>query len=130
MMFPRALPLLLLVVAPMAACGGNGGGPDLSAEAQAGRSVFRDSGCASCHGANGQGGVGPQLAGLWGTEVTLDDGTTVIADEAYIRESIVEPSAKKVDGYRIPMPANDLDDAEVASILDYIEAIGPTGADE
>ena len=106
-----------------------GGGPDLSADAEAGRRIFLDSGCASCHGADGQGGVGPQLAGLWGTEVALDDGTTVIADEAYLRESIVEPSAKKVEGYGIAMPGNDLDDAEVASILAYIEAIGPTGAD-
>ena len=129
MMLRRALPLTLLAVVSMTACGDNSGGPDLSADAEAGRRIFLDSGCASCHGADGQGGVGPQLAGLWGTEVALDDGTTVIADEAYLRESIVEPSAKKVEGYGIAMPGNDLDDAEVASILAYIEAIGPTGAD-
>lgn len=128
MWFSRALLPVLLVAAPLAACGG-GDDLELSAAAEAGRDVYRGSGCAACHGPRGQGGVGPALAGVWGTDVELDDGTTVVADEAYLRESIMDPGAKKVAGYRVAMPPNNLDDAEVASILAFIEAIGPTEVD-
>jgi cytochrome c oxidase subunit 2 len=129
MTFARALSLVVLVAAPLAACGGDGDGTALSPEAEAGRAVFRSSGCASCHGPNGDGGVGPQLAGLWGSTVTLDDGSTVVADEAYLYESIADPGAKRVEGFGLRMPTNDLDDAEIRSILVYIEAIGSAGTD-
>ncbi len=106
----------------LAACGG---GTTLSAEAEAGRSIFRSSGCASCHGADGQGGIGPALQGLWGETVVLDDGSTVIADPAYLRRSIREPQAQIVEGYPLPMPASNLNDEAIDSVLDFIEAIGP-----
>jgi mono/diheme cytochrome c family protein len=106
-----------------AACGSDGG-PALSPEADAGRSTMRSNGCASCHGANGQGGVGPALDGLYGTEVSLEDGTTVTADDEYLRRSIEEPSAQIVEGYSLPMPTNDLDADEIDQIIAYIAAIG------
>lgn len=121
----RAALLLPVVALTLAACGSDGDGPALSAEAEAGRNTMRSSGCASCHGADGQGGVGPSFQGLYGTEVELADGTTVTADDEYLRESIREPGAKIVEGYRVPMPANDLSDAEIDEIIAYIRAIGP-----
>lgn len=108
----------------LGACGGGGDQPDLSPLAAEGRDLVRANGCASCHGANGQGGVGPAFAGLYGSEVTLDDGSTVLADEAYLRESITDPRAKIVDGYGLPMPTNNLSDDEIDAIIAYIMALG------
>lgn len=121
----RAALLLPVVTLALAACGGDGDGPTLSAAGEAGRETMRTNGCASCHGANGQGGVGPAFQGLYGTEVELEDGTTVTADEEYLTRSIREPGAQIHAGYRVPMPTNNLTDAEIASIIDYIREIGP-----
>ena len=125
----RTTPLLLALaagsVAFLSSCGGDSG-PSLSAEAETGRSIYRANGCASCHGPNGQGGVGPALEGIWGTEIELEDGTTVVADAAYIATSIREPRAQIVKGYSLPMPTNNLTDDEIDSVIDFIEAIGPT----
>ena len=74
--------------------------------------------------------MGPTLQGIWGRPIELEDGSTVVADEAYLRTSIMEPRAQIVKGYRLPMPTNNLDDAEIDRVLDFIEAIGPeAGAD-
>ncbi len=119
----RLIALTTAVVVAVAACGGDDG-PDLSAEAEVGRSVVRSNGCSSCHGANGQGGVGPSFEGLYGSEVELDDGTIVVADDAYLRESINDPSAKIVDGYGVPMPTNSLGDDDIDQIIAFIAELG------
>lgn len=64
--------------------------------------------------------MGPPFIGLFGSDVELDDGTTVVADQAYLVESIKEPTAKKVAGYRLPMPQNGLTDEDVDQIVAYI----------
>ena len=83
----------------------------------------RSSGCAGCHGQNFGGGAGPSWLGLAGSDVTLVDGTTVVADDAYLTAAIAEPSKDLVDGYTLKMPPNNLDDAEVADIVAYINAL-------
>jgi cytochrome c oxidase subunit 2 len=128
----RALTPVALVLAAvgLSACGSDATVEvDLSARAEEGRSIMRSSGCAACHGSNGDGGVGPSFIGLFGSTVPLDDGTSVTADRDYLYESITEPSAKIVDGYRVPMPENDLDDAEVEAIIDYIVELADVEAD-
>jgi cytochrome c oxidase subunit 2 len=122
-----SLPFVLVGTLALGACGSDSG-PSLPPEAEAGRSIMRSNGCASCHGANGQGGVGPALADLYGTDVALDDGSTVTADDEYLRRSIEEPGAQIVEGYRVPMPTNDLDPGEIDQIIAYIAAIGPEGS--
>jgi mono/diheme cytochrome c family protein len=122
-MVRHTIPIALGLILALAACGSDGG-PDLSPAAEAGRDVFRSNGCASCHGANGQGGVGPTFEGLYGREVELDDGSTVTADDAYLRESITDPSAKIVDGYALPMPTNDLSDDEIDQVISFIAELG------
>lgn len=110
----------------LAACGSNstgGSSIELSPTAAEGRSLTTSNGCGSCHGPSGQGGVGPAFVGLYGTDVELDDGSVVLADREYLIESIKEPAAKKVDGFRLPMPTNQLTDAEVDKIVTYIEEL-------
>ena len=121
----RGALLLPLAIVCLAACGADGDGPVLSAAGEAGRDTMRTNGCASCHGANGQGGVGPAFQGLYGTEVELDDGTIVVADDEYLHRSITDPGAQIHAGYRVPMPPNNLTEAEVAQIIDYIRELGP-----
>jgi cytochrome c oxidase subunit 2 len=99
---------------------------NLSAEAERGREVANANGCAACHGTNGQGGSGPGWQGLYGSEVELEDGTTVVADEAYLELAIVEPDAQIHAGYQLRMPVNDLDAGEVDAVVAYIrELAGP-----
>jgi hypothetical protein len=64
-----------------------------------GEQYFGQFACASCHSTSGQVMSGPRLNGLYGHEVALSDGTTVTADASYIRESILDPNAKVVDGF-------------------------------
>jgi len=98
------------------------GGPPLT-PAQAGENLFQQMGCMTCHDA-GAASRGPLLDGLFGSEVTLRGGQTVIADEEYLRESIVSPSAKIVDGYAPLMPTfPNLDDEDILSLIAYIKSL-------
>lgn len=96
---------------------------DLSPEAAAGREISISAGCASCHGEDGNGRVGPKWIGLADSQVTLSDGTVVTADDSYLYESIKDPAAKKRRGASGIMPANKLTDDEIASIIVYIRAL-------
>ena len=64
-----------------------------------GEAVARLYVCNGCHAADGVGAAGPTWKGLYGKVETLDDGTTVTVDEAYLRESILDPNAKVVEGF-------------------------------
>lgn len=86
--------------------GFSGAVADLSPEERGGKWAV-DYGCVSCHSSDGSTGVGPTWAGLSGREVTLADGTTVTADEAYLRQSILSPNSQIVSGFpENVMPAN------------------------
>ena len=120
------VPVLVLTGA-LAACGGDdssgSSGGSIPAEADVGRQLAQDRGCPSCHSSNGDRGTGPTWKGLYGSEVELSDGTTVTVDDAYIRESILDPGAVLVDGYGNVMPKFDLTDEEIAQITAYIQTL-------
>ncbi|HAV76757.1 MAG TPA: cytochrome c oxidase subunit II, partial [Anaerolineae bacterium] len=63
-----------------------------------GQALVAANGCAACHSINGAAGIGPTWFGLAGSEVELSGGATVIADDAFLAESILEPQAKIVAG--------------------------------
>ena len=120
------LPVFVPVVVTLSACGADGAASstlDLTPVGEEGRQVALTRGCASCHGLNGEGGVGPAFVGLLGRTVQLDDADPIVADEAYIVESIVDPNAKRVDGYSLPMPDVNLSDDEIASIVAYLTEV-------
>ena len=119
-----ALGATAIMLALGACSSGSSSAPvDLSPEAAAGRELAISSGCASCHGEDGDGRVGPKWIGLADSQVTLSDGTVVTADDTYLYESIKDPSAKKRRGASGIMPANKLTDDEIASIIVYIRAL-------
>jgi cytochrome c oxidase subunit II len=83
-------------------------------------------GCLACHSIDGTTLVGPTWQGVFGHEVTLVDGSTVLVDEAYLRESIIDPSAKIVQGFQDLMPKNfaeQLTDDQISDLIEYIKTI-------
>src|SRR5262249_9382098 len=95
--------------------------------ASIGANIFQGYGCNSCHEAdNATGkGVGPSLVGIYGSTVTLDSGSSVQADDDYIRESILYPNRKVVAGYKPIMPTYDeeLSEAEITDLIAYIKSL-------
>ncbi len=97
--------------------------------AAAGQQLYQTLGCASCHGANGEGGRGPALAGLFGQEVSLASGGTVRADEGYLRESIINPQAKLVAGFGPIMPTfqGQVSEDQLMQLVAYIKSLHGVG---
>ncbi|GIW44195.1 MAG: cytochrome c oxidase subunit 2 [Candidatus Binatia bacterium] len=93
-----------------------------AAMAAAGAELFQKLGCVSCHRAQA-GALGPSLAGLFGHNVALQDGSTVVADEDYIRESILNPQAKIVAGYQPIMPTFKglVNEEQLMQLIAYIK---------
>ena len=98
--------------------------------AAAGQQLYQTLGCASCHGANGEGGRGPSLIGVFGKMTPLQTGETVRADEPYIRESITNPQAKLVAGFGPIMPTfqGQISEDQLVQLLAYIKSLQGAGA--
>jgi cytochrome c oxidase subunit 2 len=79
--------------------------------------------CFSCHSLNGVDDIGPSFKGLYGRVRKMSDGSVVTADDAYLRESILHPDAKVVEGFDDVMPAPTLTDEEVNEIIAYLKTI-------
>ncbi|NOT06319.1 MAG: cytochrome c oxidase subunit II [Anaerolineales bacterium] len=81
-------------------------------------------GCVGCHSIDGTQLTAPTWFGLYGSDVPLADGTTVVADDAYLAESILNSTAKLVEGFSpTTMPAYTLTDVEVANLIAYIKTL-------
>ena len=96
---------------------------DLSPTAANGLKLAQQSGCASCHGSAFGGGPGPTWQGIVGQTVAFKGGESGVVDREYLIESIKYPDKNKRVGYSVVMPYNNLTDAEVSDIVDYIEAL-------
>jgi cytochrome c oxidase subunit II len=92
--------------------------------AEAGAKLFASLACNNCHG--GQLDMrGPALEGVYGSPQTLDNGSKVVADDTYLRESILNPNAKRVAGYGAVMPTfqGQVTEEQVAQLIAYIKSI-------
>ena len=89
-----------------------------------GKRVWDRGGCASCHSLDGTTKTGPSLKGKYRTNETLADGSTIAVDDNYIRESILEPNAKVVQGFTPQMPsfAGRFDDKAIAGLIEFIKS--------
>ena len=93
--------------------------------ADKGRALFAAKACVGCHSLDGSRIVGPTFKGIWGQSVDTDKGAVKI-DENYIRESILQPNAKIVNGYPggvMPTFAGQLNDDEVNSLIEFIKTV-------
>lgn len=107
----------------------SGGVPGASL-ASAGEQLFQQLACINCHRMDGQ-GRGPVLTDLFGTQVALDGGGTTIADEGYLRESILNPKAKVVFGFQPIMPTFQglVQEEQLLELIAYIKSMKhPAGA--
>jgi len=77
--------------------------------------------CLTCHSIDGSEGIGPTFKGLYGRKTTLTNGSTIVADDVYLREAINDPSAKIVHGFDDVMPKPELTEEEVNAIVEYLE---------
>ncbi|HEV2169433.1 MAG TPA: c-type cytochrome, partial [Candidatus Binatus sp.] len=102
----------------------SGGAPQGSL-AESGAKLFNDLSCTTCHRPDSQ-ARGPQLDGLYGRTVHLQGGGTVVADESYIRESILNPAAKITEGYQPIMPTFQglLREHEIQGLIAFIKTLG------
>jgi cytochrome c oxidase subunit 2 len=89
-----------------------------------GRRLYASLKCETCHRPDGA-GRGPGLGAVFGRTVTLRDGRTVLADEEYVRESILDPSAKVVIGYEPVMPSfqGQLSEGQVRALLTFLKTL-------
>ncbi len=94
--------------------------------AERGEKLVNGSGCIACHSLDGTKLAGPTWKGLAGEHITLTDGSTVTADDAYLVESITDPAAKLVEGYAPIMPAtykDTLSEQQVQDIVEFIKTL-------
>ncbi len=90
--------------------------------------LFRTLGCSGCHGANSTVHA-PHLEGLFGRVVHLQDGRTRIADEQYVRDSILLPAKDVVAGFAPIMPSfqGQASEEDLMDLIAYVRSIGPSG---
>jgi len=87
-----------------------------------GERLSLSSGCSACHGPSFEGGMGPKWTGLYMSQVTLDGGVKVTADDTYLTTAIKDPSVQHVKGTSV-MPPNQLSDADIAAIVEFIKTL-------
>lgn len=90
-----------------------------------GEQLYTTKACVTCHSLDGSKIQGPSFKGRYGTEVLLIDGSKVLVDENYLRESILEPRAKLVQGYEPVMPTFQgiLKDRQIDALVAYIKSL-------
>src|SRR3712207_3690826 len=107
------------------------GGTGTESAASQGQKLFQQRGCASCHQVEpgGQQGRGPTLYGIFGHSQQVEGGASVTVDEAYIRESILNPQAKIAAGFQNIMPTfqGQLSEEQILQLVAYIRSLGPAG---
>ena len=116
----------VVVMTPVAYARWAAEGPDEPGLAQRGFALYRSLGCSGCHAA-GSSVHAPPLEGLLGRTVHLQDGRTLVADENYVRDSILLPKRDVVAGYAPVMPsfAGQLDEEELAALVAWMRASTP-----
>lgn len=93
---------------------------------EAGKLLFQQRGCSQCHTVDGTARIGPTLKGVLGHKVVFSDGSSLVADENYLRESMLEPAKRVVAGFEPVMPTQQgrLKNEEIAAIIAYIKSLG------
>jgi cytochrome c oxidase subunit 2 len=100
------------------------GGASEGSLASAGAKLFQDLSCNTCHRPDAQ-GRGPVLEGLFGKTVTLQNGETLSVDEAYVRESILQPAAKIASGFQPIMPTFQglVTEEQLLELIEYVKSL-------
>ena len=99
--------------------------PEEMTPLERGEVLVGQQGCLSCHSVDGSEQVGPTWLGLFGSERGMEDGSSAVADEAYLRESILNPAIHVVEGFPNIMPIYEgvLSDEDLDAIIEYIKSL-------
>ncbi len=102
------------------------GGAAEGTMAERGASLFQQLGCITCHHSDGSGPC-PRLEGIYGKPQLMNNGLSVVADDSYIRESVLSPLAKIVAGFQPIMPSfqGQVNEEQIQELIAYIKSIGP-----
>lgn len=88
-----------------------------------GRSIYEQR-CVNCHSIDDSPSLGPSFQGLYGSEVTMEDGSTVVVDEEHIVESITDPQARIREGFPSSMqPFRNLSEEELDGLVAFIRSL-------
>lgn len=87
--------------------------------AMRGQTISTEEGCIACHTIDGSPGIGPTWLGMLGRTETLSDGSSIIVDEEYFRESIRYPAKKQVEGYPNVMLRYFMKDDEIEALIEF-----------
>lgn len=100
-------------------------GPPIPPTAEEGQKVYAQKNCNTCHSVDGSALTGPSFKGLWGTQQPLVDGTSVLVDENFVRESLVNPQAKVAKGFNPVMPSYQglIAKSEMEALFAYLKSI-------
>ncbi len=92
---------------------------------EAGAQLYTSKACATCHSIDGSPGVAPSFLAKFGSKEALVDGSEVLVDENYVRESILNPQAKIVQGYQPVMPTYQgvLTDRQIDALIAYMKTL-------
>ena len=90
-----------------------------------GAKAFNSKACQTCHNVDGTAAIGPALNGIFGKQERMADGQMITVDENYLRESMLNPAAKVVNGYQAVMPSYQglLKDREIDALIEYIKSL-------
>lgn len=93
---------------------------------EAGQKLFKTLGCVSCHSPQSA-TKGPNLEGIYGKQVRLDNGNSLTADERYLRESLLDPNAKVVEGFPSNMPTYKglITEEQILQLISYMRTLTP-----
>jgi cytochrome c oxidase subunit II len=101
--------------------------PSKLSPAERGKLQYQNKACVSCHSLDGTQVIGPTFKGLYGRSGTFDDGTAYTADDAYIKESILQPNAHVVNGFPKPSPMppyeGQFSDADIADMIEFLKTV-------
>ena len=92
-----------------------------------GEALAASTGCLACHAIDTTSGTGPGWGGLAGSTVELATGESVVADDAYLFNSIIDPASQLVAGFDAVMPttySDSLTQAEINDLVEYIKSLG------
>ncbi len=98
--------------------------PSRDSVLEKGRLLVEKLGCSACHSQDGSASLGPGWKGLYGRTEQLADGSSVLVDEAYLKASILDPKARRVQGYPPVMVAYTLNDDELGALVALIKSLG------
>ncbi|TMB20377.1 MAG: cytochrome c oxidase subunit II [Deltaproteobacteria bacterium] len=99
--------------------------PPLGNMVDQGRRIAAEQGCLKCHTTDGTRHIGPTWLDLYHRRERLNDGSIIVADEAYLTESMMDPALKVVEGFQPVMPSfqGKLAGPEVAALVEYIKSL-------